>query len=87
MTRKDFKAGKWIDRLASALFQLAISQETHLQEYYRQNRPVRVLGGGQHDKRPGDRLGDLRVLYSLARNGRGEDECFAPLCEVLNPAL
>ena len=86
MTGTGFEVDKWIERLASALFQLAIAQETHLQEYYRQNRPVRVLGGGQYDKRPGDRLGDLRILYSLARNGRGENECFAPLCEVLNPA-
>ena len=86
MTGTGFDADKWIDRLASALFQLAIAQETYLQEFYRQKRPVRILGGGQYDKRPGERLDDLCVLYSLARNGRGENECFAPLCEVLNPA-
>ena len=86
MSGTEFEVGEWIDRLASALFRLNMAQEIHLQEYYRQDRPVRVLGGGQVHKRPGDRLDDLRVLYSLARSGRGEDECFAPLCEVLNPA-
>lgn len=86
MTTSEFSAEDWIDRLTPALVNLAKVQVPYLEEYYNQNPSVHVFEewGGKSAVFP---LDDLRDLYAMARHGNshGEEEYYAPLCEVLDP--
>ena len=87
MTRAEFAAGDWIDRLAQALPGLAEVQEPYLREYGKQHPRVHSAGGGRDGKQPAFPLDDLRGLYAMARHSHvfGEQEHYAPLLAVLDP--
>ena len=88
MTAEEFAAEDWIDRLARALQELAEAQKAYLQEHW-EYRP-RVEGAVDEWEgyvRPFT-LGELRILYAMARHniGEGENERYAPLRAVLDQA-
>lgn len=86
MTATELAVGDWIDRLTPALARLVEAQEPYLDEYYTRNSAVRVLSD-KRGGRPPFPLGDVRMLYSMARHSHvlGEEKYYASLCEVLDP--
>ena len=86
MTSGGFSAEDWIDRLTTALTNLAKVQVPYLAEYYKHNPYVQVFEEWG-DKSVVFPLDDLRLLYAIARRGniRDEAEYYAPLCDVLDP--
>ncbi len=87
MTRAEFAAGDWIDRLVQALSGLAEVQEPYLREYWEQNPRVHDAVGEGDGNQPAFPLDDLRDLYAIARHSHvfGEQEHYAPLLAVLDP--
>ena len=88
MALEEFVAENWIDHLASALRSLAEVQEPYLREYCRQNPCVHVVFDEGSGNPPTFQLDDLRDLYAMAYHSKvfGEEEYYAPLCAVLDPA-
>ena len=88
MQSTEFGAEDWIERLARALGKLSAAQEPYLQEYYRQHPGGHVLFEEQGGKQPAFTLDDCRDLYAMAHHSHvfREEEYYAPLCAVLDPA-
>ena len=88
MQSTEFGAEDWIERLARALGKLSAAQEPYLQEYYRQHPGGHVLLEERGGKQPAFALDDCRDLYAMAHHSHvlREEEYYAPLCAVLDPA-
>ena len=87
MTRAEFAAVDWIDRLVQALSDLAEVQEPYLREYWEQHPRVHDAVGERDGTQPAFPLDDLRDLYAMARHSHvfGEQAHYAPLLAVLDP--
>ena len=88
MQSTEFGAEDWIERLARALGKLSAGQERYLQEYYRQHPRVHDVSEEPGNNTPAFPLDDVRDLYAMAHHSHvfGEEEYYAPLCAVLDPA-
>ena len=88
MQSTEFGAEDWIERLARALGKLSAAQEPYLQEYYRQHPRVHDVSEEPGNNTPAFPLDDVRDLYAMAHHSHvfGEEEYYAPLCAVLDPA-
>ena len=88
MQSTEFGAEDWIEGLARALGKLSAAQEPYLQEYYRQHPRVHDVSEEPGNNTPAFPLDDVRDLYAMAHHSHvfGEEEYYAPLCAVLDPA-
>ena len=85
MIVKPFDSGAWIERLASALGELAKAQEPFLQEYWR-HKPRKIVLGNDRDETPFP-LDDLRMVYAHVRHSRKlrQHALYEPLGAFLDP--
>ena len=88
MTKAEYSADEWIDRLASALRILTKEQQPWLQKYYEETPYVTVMSEGSNVISSESLLDHLRRIYATARHGgkiSGEKEHYSAVRKLLDP--
>ena len=87
MNREPFTVEDWVDKLASALAELAKVQKPYLQDCDRGYFGMPLMYDGRDIEAQAFPLDDLRMLYARARMAHsfGEEKHYAPLCKALDP--